>query len=360
VRKPQFIIGTALKKIVLISCVSKKAPHRAKAKDLYLSPLFVSSLRYARSLKPDCIFILSAKHGLLELDTEIEPYDTSLMNMTVAEVKVWAARVLEQLRKQADLRSDHFIFLAGERYRQYLANSIISYEVPLKGLSIGKQLQYLASQKHETICNKIHVLFASLPKFGFPFDANKVPQNGIYILFENGEFAHGVDRIVRVGTHTGNNQLRSRLEQHFLKENKDRSIFRKNIGRAILNRDKDSFLAHWQIDLTTSEAKRKYESMIDRRKLQETEKQVTNYIQCNFRFVVHRLDDKASRLLLESKIISTVSLCDECSSSEKWLGLHSPVDKIRESGLWLVNELYKQPLSQGDYEKLKVEVSGES
>jgi hypothetical protein len=32
------------------------------------------------------------------------------------------------------------------------------------------------------------------------------------------------------------------LEQHFIKENKDRSIFRKNIGRAILNKDQDALL----------------------------------------------------------------------------------------------------------------------
>lgn len=62
-----------MRKTVLISCVSKKQKYRAKAQDLYISPLFKLNLEYAQELKPDAIFILSAKHGLLHLDTEIDP-----------------------------------------------------------------------------------------------------------------------------------------------------------------------------------------------------------------------------------------------------------------------------------------------
>lgn len=74
-----------------------------------------------------------------------------------------------------------------------------------------------------------------------------MPTDGIYVLFESGEESHGGDRIVRIGTHTGVGQLRSRLQQHFVKENKDRSVFRKNIGRCLLNRDSDPFLPEWEI-----------------------------------------------------------------------------------------------------------------
>ncbi|MEO8426626.1 MAG: hypothetical protein ABI651_05885 [Verrucomicrobiota bacterium] len=209
------------------------------------------------------------------------------------------------------------------------------------------------------ICHEVHRLFSDLPKLEFPFDTGRIPRNGIYVLFEMGELAHQVDRIVRIGTHTGNNQLSSRLEQHFIKENKDRSIFRKNIGRSILNGNRNPFLAQWEIDLTTSDAKKKYTGAIDQRQLQAMEKRVTDYIQRNFHFVVFRVDEKAKRLLWESKIISTVSSCDECRPSENWLGLRSPKDKIRESGLWLVNELYKQPMSENDYEMLKTNVLGQ-
>jgi hypothetical protein len=57
--------------------------------------------------------------------------------------------VVEQLKEQADLQSDHFIFLAGEKYRKFLARRLAFYEIPLQGNPIGKQLQYLATQTHE-------------------------------------------------------------------------------------------------------------------------------------------------------------------------------------------------------------------
>lgn len=112
-------------------------------------------------------------------------------------------------------------------------------------------------------CEKLHNIFNRLNRFHFPFNESKIPKNGIYILFEKGEKGHNGDRIVRVGTHTGVDQLSSRLKQHFLNENKDRSIFRKNIGRAILNKRKDSFLDKWELDLTTRENKEKFSDKID-------------------------------------------------------------------------------------------------
>ena len=202
-------------------------------------------------------------------------------------------------------------------------------------------------------CHIIHQWFNGMKKHSFPFNEQEIPPNGIYILFEKGEFAHSTNRIVRIGTHTGNNQLRSRLFQHFLNENKDRSIFRKNIGRALLNKDKDTFLEQWEIDLTTKNAKNLHSNSVDFIKQKETEKRVTKYIQDNFSFVVFQIDSKDKRLEIESKIISTVSLCEECKSSENWLGNSSPKEKIGKSGLWLVNELWKTPLSNEDMIELK-------
>jgi hypothetical protein len=136
-------------KIVLISCVKTKLPHKAKAEYLYISPLFKGYLRYARNLNPDSIFILSAKYGLLELDKEIEPYNSTLKVMSLAQVRAWADTVIEQLKQKADLRSDHFILLAGEKYRKCLVPYLALYEVPFERMSFGKQLQYLSNQTHE-------------------------------------------------------------------------------------------------------------------------------------------------------------------------------------------------------------------
>jgi hypothetical protein len=203
------------------------------------------------------------------------------------------------------------------------------------------------------ICNEIHGIFNELKEYSFPLKEKEIPKNGIYILFEKGEKFNDLKRIVRIGTHTGNNQLQSRLKQHFVKENKDRSIFRKNIGRALLNAENDSFLKQWELDLTTRANKEKYTEQIDFEKQQSIERKVSEYIQNNFSFVVFEVLEKEQRLSIESRIISTVSNCKNCKPSENWLGLSSPKQKIKDSGLWLVNELWKQSLSQNELTELK-------
>lgn len=101
------------------------------------------NLQYARSLIPDRIFILSAKHGLVCLDDEIDPYDETLNTKTSKEIKYWATQVLDSLKGEISLERDEVIFLAGDKYRKYLVPFIKNYRIPLKGLTIGKQLQYL-------------------------------------------------------------------------------------------------------------------------------------------------------------------------------------------------------------------------
>lgn len=131
------------KRIILISCVSKKASHRTKVRNLYTSTLFKLNLKYAEQLEPDAIYVISAKHGVLPLDVEIEPYETTLNNMPVHEIKEWAVHVVMQLKKISDLDQTKYIFLAGDKYRKFLLPHLKSYEIPLKGLRIGEQLQKL-------------------------------------------------------------------------------------------------------------------------------------------------------------------------------------------------------------------------
>jgi len=104
------------------------------------------------------------------------------------------------------------------------------------------------------------------------------------------------------------------------------------------------------LDFTSRENKQKYSSQVDFSKLlKQVEKQVSKVIQRDFSFAVFEVPDKDKRLEIVSKLISTVSLCDVCKPSSHWLGSHSPKNKIRESGLWLVNQLYKSPLLEEDY-----------
>jgi hypothetical protein len=143
------------------------------------------------------------------------------------------------------------------------------------------------------------------------------------------------------------------LQQHFLNENKDRSIFRKNIGRALLNREGNPLLQHWEIDLTSRKARKRYAHTIDYAAQQQIEQRVTTYIRGAFTFAVLPIEEKERRLCLESALISTISLCEECGPSGTWLGLFSPKLKIRESGLWQVNELYKKPLTPCAWRELE-------
>ena len=129
-----------MKKIVLISCVKSKLPYKAKAKDLFISPLFQYKLEYARQIMPDEILVLSSKYGLLELDQVVEPYDVVLNGLSKAAKQDWAKNVLNQLAKKFDLEKDQFIFLASIQYRKYLIKKLPNHEVPFKGLRIGEQL----------------------------------------------------------------------------------------------------------------------------------------------------------------------------------------------------------------------------
>lgn len=179
-----------------------------------------------------------------------------------------------------------------------------------------------------------------------------IPVNGIYILFQKNEVGHSEERIVGVGTHTGDKEFHSRLRQQFVNLRKDRAIFRKNIGRALLNRDRDSFLEYWELDLTSREAKERYSPLIDFDRQELIEEQVSEFIRDNFSFCAFEVNDKATRLEIKSKLIATVSWCKECGPSANWLGNDSPDPKIAKSGLWQVQQLYKTPFDAAGIERL--------
>ncbi len=344
------------RKIVLLACCGPKLKHKAPAAVLYCSDLFRKSLAYAQALSPDAIYILSAKYGLVTLDQELEPYDFTLNKQSTTTIRLWSDQVLKQLSEESDLEKDRFVILAGDRYFRNLLPVLRHVELPLEGLGIGKRLQWLNQRIHYS-CGELHGLFASLPRFQFPFNPADLPPNGIYILYEAGETAHGTDRIVRIGTHRGQDQLPGRLKEHFVNENKDRSIFRKNIGRALLCRESDPDIALWEIDMTSRDARLDTIKSIDNKFIPTVEHRVTEYIRNNCSFVAFPVADKSERLRLESGIIGTVAACRVCSPSPNWLGRHSPKENIRSSGLWLIQGLSAKPLTDIEYQRL-IELTG--
>lgn len=71
--------------VTLIQCTDGKYDTTAKAGDIYeASPYYRAMRRWAKA-RGDPWFILSAKHGLLDPETVIEPYDERGLNEQQAE-----------------------------------------------------------------------------------------------------------------------------------------------------------------------------------------------------------------------------------------------------------------------------------
>ena len=134
------------KTIVLLSCVKSKEKSPCKAYDMYISSFFKKKKAYAESLNPNSIYILSAKYGLISLNKDIEPYNQTLKNMKVKERLEWTKDVIQELKQNCNLREDKFILLAGKRYRENIIPCLTNYEIPMEGLRIGQQMQWLDRQ----------------------------------------------------------------------------------------------------------------------------------------------------------------------------------------------------------------------
>lgn len=205
--------------------------------------------------------------------------------------------------------------------------------------------------------NELHKIFNDLERFTYPFENRlcEISNNGIYVKFEKGEKHNDFDRIVRIGTDTGENNLKKRLIEHFVTENKNRSIFRKNIGRAILNKDNNPYLKFWELDTTSKADKEKNLKFIDIDFEIQTEKEISSNIKTNFSFCVFNVETKEQRLFWESKLIATLAF--QTKPSKYWLGNFSTKDKIRESGLWQVQGLNKSKLTINEFDELKKLIS---
>lgn len=205
--------------------------------------------------------------------------------------------------------------------------------------------------------NELHKIFNELERFTYPFEnrLDEMPDDGIYVKFEKGESYNDFDRIVRIGTDTGENNLKKRLIEHFVTENKNRSIFRKNIGRAMLNKDNNPYLKFLELDTTSRAEKEKNLKYIDVDLEADIEREISSYIKTNFSFCVFNVETKEQRLFWESKLISTLAY--QTKPSKNWLGNFSTKEKIKQSGLWQVQGLNKPKLTIDEFDNLKLLLS---
>lgn len=344
--------------IALVSCVSSKLDRVAAARDLYVSPLFIKARAYAEQVA-DRWYVLSAEHHLLAPDQEVGPYEKTLNKMPKLEREQWTRTVFSQITSVTE-PSDTIVFLAGLRYREGLVPLLSDrgnpIEVPMQGLSIGRQLQWLTRRLRSNNRSDLEDLYGLLANLRTAEGGGRIlrdctghddwPERGVYFLFEQGELRStftGVQRVVRIGTHMVSrgskatlwNRLRTHRGHADGRGNHRASVFRRHIGDALIQR------SHGKIDLTTwgqgQSATKEIQS-------QENflEKEVSEYIG-NMTILWLSIPDKAGpdsdRSFIEKNAIALLAGIGRQVDppSDKWLGTFSPTPAIRDSGLWNID-----------------------
>ena len=132
----------------LVSCVGKKKSRPAWAEEFYTSSWFLKARADVESTGMPW-FVRSAEHGLLSPGQRVSPYEKTLHRMALVDRRLWAQRVLRQL-DAAGVVDGRVVFLAGQRYRAFLAPRLVAQglevEVPMEGLGIGQQLRWLTER----------------------------------------------------------------------------------------------------------------------------------------------------------------------------------------------------------------------
>jgi len=155
-------------RIVLLSCTKSKLDKSAPAQELYsASPMFQKTLEYGKKLKPDKMYILSAKHHLVPLTKELAPYDKTLKEMPKDEKEKWGEETIKQMKSAGiNPEKDKFIFLTGSEYMKPLSKYIPkdNMETPMDGKRFGQRLKWLNSQLKEVFTRLKNIIYEALKK----------------------------------------------------------------------------------------------------------------------------------------------------------------------------------------------------
>ena len=144
--------------IGLVACSKTKLNHAAPARELYTSPLFRAASAYCERTY-DRWFILSAKHGLVDPDQILEPYDLTLSDLDRRLLRTWGTQVRTQWQRTGistvavgqgwSKRGDddiRFFMHAGRLYRTSASFRADLVEAPVERLRIGEQIAWYAAQ----------------------------------------------------------------------------------------------------------------------------------------------------------------------------------------------------------------------
>ena len=181
-------------------------------------------------------------------------------------------------------------------------------------------------------CVKCHQLAWQLPRHRHPIDWSTLPANGIYLLFETGEQAHGMDRIVYVGTHEIDGGLPERVRNHFT-GSRSNSTVRKHVGEALIRR---KGLSQSSVDAWLDEQP----------EANYLESALNGYLERAFSLaVISVTGDRSTREDMEKDWIHALSSCPTCGAADQWLGLHSSFPSIHKGQLWNSHHVRSRPVS---------------
>jgi hypothetical protein len=132
--------------VVLLCSANRKFPHPAPALDLYRSEFFQLGKAFAQQMEPDLIFVLSAEHGLVPAEQELQPYTMTMSALGKGDVKGWGKLVVEQLKDRLDLSRYQIVILGLGRFAYPIAHHLVEARTPLAQMSLSGALNFLRQQ----------------------------------------------------------------------------------------------------------------------------------------------------------------------------------------------------------------------
>ena len=146
--------------LILIGCVKSKHRCASLARDLYASTAWKYRRSYAESHYCPW-YILSAKHGLLDPDTWIEPYDLALKTFSPSERRAWSQRVFDDLVARVPVLGGKVIEVhAGKLYVEHGLGKRLSEAGAVLRLPLG----HVAGQGRQHVWYREHIF--SCPRQG--------------------------------------------------------------------------------------------------------------------------------------------------------------------------------------------------
>lgn len=177
-------------RVALVGCGAAKQAGRHKARDLYTGALTRAALAHAERTADETL-ILSALHGLVGLDEELDAYDLRLDSYRKTEREQWAYRVLCALAQRFRGLEIELTIYASATYADGVERALLMYRqrprrstdpafvgfhvrachTPLAGLTLGRRLPWFKAhqcadaQMQKRVarcrgCRKPHVIVA--------------------------------------------------------------------------------------------------------------------------------------------------------------------------------------------------------